>query len=184
MVAARKDFQKRLAAVLQGKWDDVQVVENSTVVRIYVSSTGADVLAERAYLSEFVFPELHRRTAERGLALVVCDLRDVTAPGGPSDFAADPDHSAAEVALGELRRYMASTPGASGGPCFVHIGGSRYGARLLPRSLSAADFAALSALPELQGEHAAALAAAYELDSNQLPAPGTYLLKAREFFFV
>ncbi|KAH3763845.1 telomerase protein component 1 [Pelomyxa schiedti] len=85
-------------------------------VRVFVSSTFADMHSERECLVKRVFPVLRKWCSERRLHLVECDLRW----GVPKDSASG---DTLRVCLGELDRCISE----NGHPFFVSLLGGRCG---------------------------------------------------------
>ena len=90
--------------------------------RVFVSSTFADLKAERDALQRLVFPRLRDLCAQRGARFQAIDLR-----WGVSEEAAL-DHRAMAICLEEIKRCQALSPR----PNFLILLGERYGWRPLP----------------------------------------------------
>lgn len=99
--------------------------------RLFVSSTFADLKAERNALQEHVFPQIRR------LALLSdCRFQDIDLRWGVSDEAAL-DQRTMRICLQEVRNCQDATPR----PNFVVLLGDRYGWCPLPSEIPADEFA-------------------------------------------
>ena len=106
------------------------------VFRVFVSSTFADLRAEREALQAFVFPRLRDLCAQYGTRFQAVDLR-----WGISPDAAE-DQQTIDMCLREVDRCQRLTPR----PNFLILLGERYGWRPLPPSMPAGDAHALAAV--------------------------------------
>jgi len=86
-------------------------------LRIFVSSTFADLKEERNALQERVFPRLRELCMQQGTRFQVIDLR-----WGVSEEAAL-DQQTMKICLGEIERCQRTTPR----PNFIVLLGDRYG---------------------------------------------------------
>src|SRR5262245_24824198 len=94
----------------------------SKTFRVFISSTFADLIAERAALHDRVFPRLRDLCERRGAHFSPIDLR-----WGISEEAGQ-DQRTMEICLDEIRRCQETTVR----PNFVIMLGRRYGWRPLP----------------------------------------------------
>ena len=101
--------------------------------RIFVSSTFADLKAERNALQEQVFPRLRRLCAQQGCRFQAIDLR--WGVGQEAGL----DQRTMEICLEEISRCQRITPR----PNFIVLLGERYGWCPLPAAIAAPDFAVL-----------------------------------------
>lgn len=74
------------------------VVRELPVIRVFVSSTFSDLVAERNALAENVWPKLEHYCRQRGFTFQAIDLRW----GVPSE--AGLDHRTMQICMEELRR--------------------------------------------------------------------------------
>src|SRR4051794_37624445 len=125
--------------------------------RVFLSSTFADLAAERDALHDVVVPRLERLCAERGAQFQLVDLR-----WGVSEEAAL-DQRAVTICLEEIARSQRLTPR----PNFVLLMGERYGWRPLPARIPAAEMRAI--VPRLRAEAAGLVRAWYREDRNAVP---------------
>ncbi|XP_048108890.1 NACHT domain- and WD repeat-containing protein 1 [Alosa alosa] len=102
----------------------------SSVVRVYLSSTCSDMIAERNALWERAFPEVQSFCQTLGLTLEVVDLR-----WGVRDMVSV-DHMTSELSLEEIRCCQRD----SVGPTFIALLGNRYGHRPIPRLIPEREF--------------------------------------------
>jgi hypothetical protein len=102
-------------------------------IRLFVSSTFADMKAERDVLQREVFPHLTKLCASRGFSFQPIDLR-----WGVSEEASN-DNATMRICLRELRRCLS----AGTMPNFLILLGDRYGWCPLPEVIPAAVFASL-----------------------------------------
>jgi hypothetical protein len=133
--------------------------------RVFVSSTFADMHAERNALQRLAVPELDRRCRERGFRFQAIDLRwGVRDEVGLSQATLD-------LCLEEVRRCRQVSPR----PNFLVLLGDRYGWRPVPARVDAAEFTELAAA--LTAPDRDLLDRWYRLDGNALEP--TYLLLPR-----
>ena len=134
--------------------------------RVFVSSTFADLAAERNALQRRVFPKLRKLCKERGARFQAIDLR-----WGVRDEAAL-DQKTMEICLGEIERCQKT--GIK--PNFIILLGQRYGWLPLPARIEAGEF-------ETVRDHIAdveqrgLVESWYQRDDNA--APPEYLLRPR-----
>lgn len=137
--------------------------------RVFISSTFADLVAERDALRRHVFPRLEEECRQRGARFQAVDLR-----WGVSEEAGR-DHQTLAICLDELHRCRRE----SRRPNFLILLGDRYGWRPLPASIEADEFESLvAALPEVERER---LTRWYRRDDNAVPP--AYVLLTREGAF-
>ena len=105
------------------------------VFRVFISSTFADLQAEREALQAFVFPRLRELCASYGARFQAVDLR-----WGISADAAE-DQQTLDICLREVERCKRLTPR----PNFLILLGDRYGWRPLPPAIPPDDLAAIEA---------------------------------------
>ncbi len=91
---------------------------DSREIRVFLSSTFRDFMAERELLAKRVFPALNRRARERGVELVEVDLR-----WGVTQTQAEVGH-ALEICLKEIERCR---------PYFIGMLGDSYGSLTPPQ---------------------------------------------------
>jgi len=130
----------------------------SIELRVFVSSTFGDMVAERSMLQNEVFPRVDAYCRARGAAFRAIDLR-----WGISAAAAR-DRRTMEICLAEVRRCRRASPLLN----FIGLIGSRYGWRPLPSEIDANDFEALRA--DALASDRRRLARAYRRDDNAVPA--------------
>lgn len=134
--------------------------------RVFVSSTFADLKAERSALQERVFPALRDLCLRYGCRFQAIDLR-----WGVSQEASL-DQRTLPICLEEVARCQATTPR----PNFVLLLGDRYGWRPLPYEIPAAEFDQLKA--RITDPNALTLLSRYRLDQNARSP--VYVLLPRE----
>ncbi len=142
------------------------MAQASRTFRIFVSSTFADLKAERDALQRDVFPRLRELCERHGARFQAIDLR-----WGVSEEASL-DHRAIPICLTEIARCQRVTPR----PNFIVLLGDRYGWRPLPPEIPADDFQEIERKAEAAGKKAL-LGEWYERDDNAVPA--VYCLKPR-----
>jgi WD40 repeat protein len=134
--------------------------------RVFVSSTFADLKAERNALQERVFPKLRELCQQHGARFQAIDLR-----WGVSAEAAL-DQQTMLICLEELRRCQQVTPR----PNFIVLLGERYGWRPLPPRIPEREFALIT--PRLTEEERDLVARWYWRDDNAVPPE--YCLQPRK----
>nr|XP_006821226.1 PREDICTED: NACHT and WD repeat domain-containing protein 1-like [Saccoglossus kowalevskii] len=127
-MAARRedDIRKQL---LEG-WIFDLPPEPSNIVRIYLSSTFEDYVAERNILLEDAYPVLLQWCQRRGLDFQVVDMRW----GIPRETTID--HNTVAICQREIQTCQQM----SAGPNFVCLVGQRYGYRPLPTEIIEQEF--------------------------------------------
>src|SRR5215213_3975040 len=131
----------------------------SKTFRVFVSSTFADLVAERNALHDRVFPRLRQFCQERGARFSPVDLR-----WGVSAEAAQ-DGRTMSICLDEIRRCQYTTPR----PNFIILLGSRYGWRPLPSEIAIADLERLRTTEALRQRLAHFDALYPAIDHNAVP---------------
>ena len=127
------------------------------IFRVFISSTFADLGAEREVLHNRVFPELRRLCAVLGAQFHAIDLRwGVTTE-------ASLDQRAVAICLEEVDRCLAVTQR----PYFVLLLGDRYGWRPPPATVTGAQFEPLRAV--MAGQEAELVDLWYVEDRNAVP---------------
>jgi len=139
----------------------------SATVRVFVSSTFSEFVAERNLLNDAVFPRLRELCARYGATFQAVDLRW----GVPEDAALD--HSVIPICLEEVRRSQRLSPR----PNFLLLLGERYGWKPLPDSILATELDALLDGGGLDAAQRAELADWYRRDENAIPP--VYVLRSR-----
>jgi hypothetical protein len=130
---------------------------SAPVFRVFVSSTFADLGAERKALHDRVFPGLRRLCAGLGAQFQAIDLRwGVTSE-------ASLDQQAVAICLEEVDRCLAATRR----PYFILLLGDRYGWRPLPATVTSARFELLRAA--MTGQDAELVELWYVEDRNTVP---------------
>ncbi|MCA9124693.1 MAG: AAA family ATPase [Planctomycetaceae bacterium] len=142
------------------------VVRELPVIRVFVSSTFSDLVAERNALAENVWPKLEHYCRQRGFTFQAIDLRW----GVPSE--AGLDHRTMQICMEELRRAQETSPE----PNFLILLGSKYGWRPLPEVISEAEYSHLCKHSHSQSEQDV-LSDWYRRDTNAKPTQ--YVLRAR-----
>ncbi len=148
----------------------------SRVFRIFVSSTFADLKAERNALQRDVYPKLQALCAGHGARFQAIDLR-----WGVSDEAGL-DQQTMKICLAEIARCQAATRR----PNFMILLGDRYGWRPAPAEIPAAEFAQIHAQVAAAAEGGDQSAADdlalldewYVRDDNAVPP--AYMLQPRD----
>lgn len=134
--------------------------------RVFVSSTFADLKAERSALQERVFPALRDLCLRHGCRFQAIDLR-----WGVSQEASL-DQRTLPICLEEVARCQATTPR----PNFVLLLGDRYGWRPLPYEIPVPEFERLQS--RITDPDQQRLLDWYRRDDNALPP--VYVLRSRE----
>ena len=135
--------------------------------RVFVSSTFADLKAERNALQEHVFPKLQKLCEANGCRFQAVDLR-----WGVSEEAAL-DQQTMNICLTELKRCQDVSPR----PNFIILLGDRYGWMPLPPQIEASEFDVI--LSQVTNPvDKALLADWYKLDTNAVPPE--YVLRPRQ----
>lgn len=133
----RKDTPSIPGYVKEG----IAMAGTERVFRVFISSTFADLVAERNALARYVFPRLRDLCAEHGTCFQAIDLRwGISAEAGL-------DQEAMRICLAELARCQALTPR----PNFLLLLGDRYGWQPLPSEIPDAEFSAILQFARHQG---------------------------------
>ena len=127
------------------------------VFRVFVSSTFADMQAERRLLQREVFPRVEQYCRERGVSFQAVDLRW----GIPEEFQLR--HQTMEMCLEEIAQCQRVSPK----PNFLVLVGDRYGWQPAPATIPAADWTAL--LPHVDRGGRGILERWYHQDDNAIP---------------
>jgi hypothetical protein len=146
------------------------------IIRVFVSSTLADLQKERNILQADVFPALERYCAEREFQFQAIDLRW----GVPGE--AGLDHRTMRICFDELRRSQEVSPRAN----FLVLLGDRYGWQPLPEEINDKEYANLERVaaeletakqPKMVPNAREVLAQWYRRDANAVPP--VHLLRSR-----
>jgi WD40 repeat protein len=141
----------------------------SRTIRLFVSSTFADMKAERDTLQREVFPKLKQLCLSKGLRFQAIDLR-----WGVSEEAGRHNRTM-RICLRELQRCQEGTPK----PNFLILLGDRYGWRPLPETIPADLFDRLKEQITVESvETANLLSTCYRRDNNAVPP--AYILQPRQ----
>ncbi|XP_038066823.1 NACHT domain- and WD repeat-containing protein 1-like [Patiria miniata] len=143
-------------AVLSGDLDIIPPIP-SKVVRIFVSSTFGDTIAERNSLLDRAYPTLHDWCVLHDLEFQVVDMR-----WGVRDEASA-YHMTTALCIREIKNCMR----LSLGPNFMFILGQRYGWRPSPASIDAKNYQTL--LKYTKEQESTLLGEWYLLDENSHP---------------
>nr|XP_033811856.1 LOW QUALITY PROTEIN: NACHT domain- and WD repeat-containing protein 1 [Geotrypetes seraphini] len=114
--------------LFQGK--TVSLPAKRNLVRVFISSTFADMAIERNVLLERAYTEAQAFCQKHGLLFEVVDMR-----WGVRDYAAV-DHMTTELCLKEIKLCQQM----SVGPAFIALLGNRYGYRPIPRIIEEKEF--------------------------------------------
>ena len=136
------------------------------VIRVFVSSTFSDLVAERNALADRVWPKLEQYCRQRGFTFQAIDLRW----GVPGE--AGLDHRTMQICFEELRRAQETSPK----PNFLILLGNKYGWRPLPETVSEDEYSRLHELATFDIERHT-LATWYRREANALPFH--HVLRAR-----
>ena len=100
------------------------------IIRVFVSSTFSDLVAERNTLADRVWPELERHCQLQGFQFQAIDLRwGVSTEAGL-------DHRTMRICFEELRRSQIISPQ----PNFLILLGDRYGWQPLPEQITPDEY--------------------------------------------
>ncbi|XP_033116394.1 NACHT domain- and WD repeat-containing protein 1-like isoform X2 [Anneissia japonica] len=146
------------AAVLLGNLKSLPKVP-SKIVRIFVSSTFGDTVAERNILLEKAYPELKKWCQEKGLDFQVVDMR-----WGVRDEVND-DHMTLNICLREIENCQV----LSVGPNVLFLLGQRYGWRPNPATIDAVEFETILKFAEEDENATSLLVNWYQRDENSDP---------------
>ncbi|MDR3261507.1 MAG: DUF4062 domain-containing protein, partial [Tannerella sp.] len=135
-------------------------------IRLFISSTFADMERERLVLQRDVFPDLVIYCNERNWQFEAVDLR-----WGISEELAT-NQKTMSICLQELERCRTVSPQ----PNFLILLGQRYGWRPLPEQIPESD--ALAIISQVNGEEKDLFYNWYRIDENAMPEP-VYVLQAR-----
>ncbi|XP_072034434.1 NACHT domain- and WD repeat-containing protein 1-like [Amphiura filiformis] len=133
------DFNSAFDSLVYGNTDHLPIQE-SNIVRIFMSSTFTDTVYERNRLMKDIFPELRKYCQSKGVEFEVVDMR-----WGVRDDATS-DHLTSELCMREIENCKR----LSMGPCFVGFLGNKYGYRPFPPIIPSSEFKKLRQL--VQGD--------------------------------
>ncbi|XP_070559643.1 NACHT domain- and WD repeat-containing protein 1-like [Ptychodera flava] len=133
--------------------------EPSQIVRIFISSTFGDVVAERNILLQKAYPSLQQWCQRRGFDFQVVDMRW----GVRSESAVD--HSITALCLREIQTCQQ----ISAGPNFVCFLGQRYGYRPLPAEIEEKEYNILSKCISADESSISLFKNWYKADQNAIP---------------
>jgi len=142
-------------------------VSTSQTFRVFVSSTFADLVAERDALQEDVLPRLRALCEQHGARFSWVDLR-----WGVSPEAAQ-DRRTMSICLDEIRRCQKTTAR----PNFIVLLGGRYGWRPLPAAVTTEDFEELRRTEAMKPRLSRFESLYTSIDRNAVPA--AYCLTAQ-----
>ena len=100
------------------------------IIRIFISSTFADLKPERDALQERVWPKLEQYCERRGFQFQAIDLRWAISTEAVLD------HRVMQICFDEIRRSQEVSPGVN----FLALLGNRYGWRPLPEEITVEEF--------------------------------------------
>lgn len=138
------------------------------IIRLFVSSTFADLKHERDALQRDVFLKLEAYCAERQFQFQAIDLRW----GVPSE--AGLDHRTMRICFEELKRSQEISPQ----PNFLILLGDRYGWRPLPEEITEVEFNMLAEAAKDIDNGESTLHKWYQRDDNAIPP--VYVLQPRK----
>ncbi|XP_069623861.1 NACHT domain- and WD repeat-containing protein 1 [Ranitomeya imitator] len=144
--------------ILQGKAQTLPI-DSSKIVRIFISSTFADMAEERDALLEMAYPEIQAFCQKHGLTFEVVDMR-----WGVRDYASV-DHMTTDLCLKEIETCQRM----SVGPYFIALIGNRYGFRPIPRNIGEEEFDILYKKVLKNGAEAQLLTQWFWKDMNAVP---------------
>ncbi|XP_077109236.1 NACHT domain- and WD repeat-containing protein 1 [Ranitomeya variabilis] len=144
--------------ILQGK-AQILPIDSSKIVRIFISSTFADMAEERDALLEMAYPEIQAFCQKHGLTFEVVDMR-----WGVRDYASV-DHMTTDLCLKEIETCQRM----SVGPYFIALIGNRYGFRPIPRNIGEEEFDILYKKVLKNGAEAQLLTQWFWKDMNAVP---------------
>ncbi|XP_053386344.1 NACHT domain- and WD repeat-containing protein 1-like isoform X2 [Mercenaria mercenaria] len=158
LVSNRPVGSDTMEAVLSGSFCNLPDKESS-VVRIFLSSTFTDMQAERNWLMKNAFPQLRQFCQQRGLDFQIADMR-----WGVREDATD-DHKTTELCLHEIKNCQK----LSRGPNFVAFLGDKYGFRPIPSEIEVSEFKLLKNTAIKLGHDISLLLTWYLCDFNREP---------------
>ncbi|XP_053407147.1 uncharacterized protein LOC123546872 [Mercenaria mercenaria] len=158
LVSNRPVGSDTMEAVLSGSFCNLPDKESS-VVRIFLSSTFTDMQAERNWLMKNAFPQLRQFCQQRGLDFQIADMR-----WGVREDATD-DHRTTELCLHEIKNCQK----LSRGPNFVAFLGDKYGFRPIPSEIEVSEFKLLKNTAIKLGHDISLLLTWYLCDYNREP---------------
>ncbi|XP_076461539.1 uncharacterized protein LOC143294026 [Babylonia areolata] len=145
---------------LEGWMNDLPP-EESSVVKVFFSSTFTDMSVERNWLMKEAVPYLRDYCKERGLDYQVVDMRW----GVREDSSVE--HTTTDLCL----QQVVSCQQHSAGPYFVAFLGDRYGSRLLPTTIPVTEYRSLRRLASWMDQSDFGVVDKwYLVDTNAVPA--------------
>ncbi|CAD5116466.1 DgyrCDS5351 [Dimorphilus gyrociliatus] len=139
--------------------------QQSSVIRIFLSSTFTDMQEERNVLMREAFPLIRKFCISKGLDFQVVDMR-----WGVREEA-QIDHKTTELCLNEVENCR----NLSVGPCFVALLGDKYGNRPFPNKINKDEMDLLKRCARMEARNTKLLDEWFELDENAVPKE--YVLK-------
>ncbi|XP_076802555.1 NACHT domain- and WD repeat-containing protein 1-like isoform X2 [Clavelina lepadiformis] len=152
--------------LFRGEEVDLRKLEQTNVIRIFLSSTFSDMAVERNLLLEKAYPALRSFCQRIGLDFQVMDMR-----WGIQDNATV-DHSTCELCLLEIKACKR----LSMGPFFVAFLGNRYGFRPIPAVISVLDFEKICEVSKTAGISGAHLLHQWYIRDDNV-VPPAYILQ-------
>ena len=140
----------------------------SRIFRLFISSTFSDFILERERLQKYVFPELEKHCASKGVKFLAVDLR-----WGITE-AAQVEHDTLRICLDEIRRSQKLSPR----PNFAVLLGNRYGWEPIPARIPLDHWTRLLKYADAKDQKIIRSAYHSVPDTNAIPP--NYVLKSRE----
>ncbi|XP_033756367.1 uncharacterized protein LOC117339097 [Pecten maximus] len=139
--------------------DDLPSLESS-IIRVFSSSTFTDMTEERNYLLKKSFPKIRDYCFTMGLTFQIVDMR-----WGVRDEASI-DHTTNEVVLGEVEKSKR----ISRGPYMLAFLGDKYGSRPMPSKIEAVEYKLLRKTAMKLGYDVSLMDEWFKRDDNAEPA--------------
>ncbi|XP_069139951.1 uncharacterized protein [Argopecten irradians] len=139
--------------------DDLPPMESS-IIRVFSSSTFTDMTEERNYLLKESIPKIRDFCFMHGLTFQLVDMR-----WGVRDEASI-DHTTNEVVLGEVEKAKR----ISGGPYMLAFLGDKYGSRPMPSKIEATEYKLLLKTAMKLGHDVSLMDQWFKRDDNAEPA--------------
>ena len=117
--------------VSQGDFTEASKLDK-TSLKVYISGTHTDTLAERHHLMREIQPKLCHFCHSRGIDFSMVDFRSRDNHGNVTN-----DHMTQEIFWNEIDECFRESIDA---PCFVHLSFNQYGVTSLPRAVDAEVF--------------------------------------------